>query len=268
VHRFLEPTRIKPRLGQLKTLLYEAAVTSDELTDIESATGEKRQKRSEGFTLDELIGEVQASEAEIKQGLEQLGAFCTPSGGYRVLSRELEERVITQLSLEMNAQDVDDPNTHPLNQLIDSLSEFPLFVTEAICNKYRSAEGGLDVLKFVRFMAESLLVKNLEIAFNGFESALRDSVPVSCVGKYDIDLAVKDLAIKDEDKGVWVFLPFDSLPRDAKKRCEILFDRRYCWQHAELEAYLDGVDGGINEAIQKYARMATDAKGRKGFIRR
>jgi len=285
-HRVIEPCRVLPRLDQLRSILASNAVTdldeaqstatsqdereSDDETgrDLTTETQRKRSRRSRAIKIEELLERVQASEEEVRKGLRQLGAVeIAPGMGWRVLSRSVEEKLISQFVLELKAQEFDVVNGELKEaDMIQWLSEFPSFAVRSIYQKFVDNDR-LNIAAFLEYQAESLLLRHRNVTLSNFSRLLKESVPDSLVVSDPME-PLKRIGLISEDKLSISYFPADALPKDPRKRCEALFGVRPFWSPKDLEAFLDGVDGGVADAVQKYARSSTNAAGERGYVKR
>jgi hypothetical protein len=221
--------------------------------------------------FEELLLQVQASETEIIGGLKLLGAFEVRKGnGYRILSKSFEERVLKAIINSLIAEEFDVVNDSLQKlKLLEWVSEFPDYIVNAMYDKFVDGEGKLDIKLVQKYQSEAILSKlgRNEMAVDDFASKLEECLPPGG-NEFAVSTVIKGIGLLSDDGKRVAYFPTDSLSRDSRKRCEELFCRRTFWSLDELRASLEGVDGGPDQAIQKYARAFTNPKGERGYVKR
>lgn len=265
-HQVLEPVPIPPRLDQLKRVLEDNA---KRLLEEEGEDTHKRQKPSR-LTFEKLAGEsgIQASEAEILAALAELFAYEDTAVGWVCPDRQSMEHVTTQFLLCLVAHQAEEEAALvglEEDAVCDWLSEFPPQLVRAVL----FTGGRVQADRIRRFKAEGLLAQHQVLALDEFAQLWRDSVaPLQLAGSSDAEAVTalcKEFALMLGEQVR--YFPRASLPRNAKSRLQRLFDLQPFWGEADLDFYLQGVEGGSSSAIARFCRMAKQGDCR-GYVKK
>lgn len=273
-HRFVELSRVRPRLERLRELLQETALSQAELDETTQPTeyvdedGNQKQQKLSTYSFADLVKEVQASEDEIHKALQNLGAF-QEANSWRILSKDLEEKLVVQLVLEINSKfGLGEQVKMTMHDVIDGLSEFPSKITAALFKRFFTDDGTLKEDKLASYFAESLLKKNLVMRLKDFKESFVDSLPLSISTLVEGEKVIERLALVDIESNTVIYLPLDQLPHESKKRVELLFGKKRFWTPQQIEFWMGGIDGSLTEALQKFCRVTVDEKGQRGYVKR
>ncbi|KAH9259566.1 hypothetical protein BASA81_001987 [Batrachochytrium salamandrivorans] len=262
-HQVLEPVLIPPRLDQLKHMLEDNAKLLQE-------EGTHKRQKINRLTFDKLSREsgVQASEAEIQAGLIESFAYEDDAVGWVCPDRQSMEQVTTQFLLCLVAHQVEEETTLLTLQedaVCDWLSEFPPQLVRAVL----FTGGQVQVDRIKRFKAECLLAQSQVLALNEFVQLWRDGVaPLQLAGSNDAEAVTtlcREFALMLGEQVR--YFPRTMLPRNAKSRLQRLFDLQPFWGEADLDFYLQGVEGGASGAIARFCRMSKQGDCR-GYIKK
>ncbi|CAK4092921.1 unnamed protein product [Aphanomyces euteiches] len=245
-------------VSQLKALLMETPWTKEWcLMTRRSDSPIKKKKRSNLYTLDELMDRLQHSSHEVRQILQQLHAIEI-DGFWRIVDPAYAQDVMNQVLDVFVQQDWDFDRTLTVDELESHLSITPAILAHCLRNYSSSiADDGsfsLDPVKIATFQAISLFDERKEWPVDEFMEKWGFRVPDGV----SIDASMlRGLAILRQD--TLVYFPEDRLSIDAKTRFQEIFSFQPKWTLAQLEPYLTQlISGKMTQAslLLKYTRAS------------
>ncbi|EEC02153.1 conserved hypothetical protein [Ixodes scapularis] len=234
-HDYLELRPCCPRLRKLVQLLRERPYRGSEYED-----DDNRSK----YTFGDILDEVQASEAELRQAIEEL-PVVEIDGFYRLLELEYHFRVQNFIVNYIEAESL--PMSRiPAGEVVDKVSELePREIVAEVFRRCTTPNEGdefysLNYDVICRITAETLL---------------------RTVGK--------GLALTDNSsipKSIYLFDKWD-LPEDATERFDHLFRAKRTWGFDEIRPYIaDLCVGGqktdVDALLMKHVRAAMQSGAR------
>ncbi|MBA0725863.1 hypothetical protein Golax_022421 [Gossypium laxum] len=252
----MELVEVAPRLDKLKSILSENLYSSDEAS---TAMGDL-------YKWDDLINKVQASDDELKAGLQALSAVEI-DGYWRIVDEKYMD-VILRMLLHNSVL-----NDWLLDSLVEDkvvsvleLDGFPRKLVYHCLNVYGSrvegeAMGGgvwrLDARRVCVHFARGILREGKRKMESFMEEWLR-MIPEEMQPSFDMlegEVLTEKLGVE-----TWVrALSVSSLPTTPAERFSILFKERAKWEWKDLEPYIRdlNVPGLSSEALLlKYTRRS------------
>lgn len=262
-----ELIRIAPRLSPMLQLLqehpFDEALCDLTLSEVEAFSEEECNNGApvpcarlahKGWAFKDLAAYLQASEVEIANELERLGAFEL-QGRWMTIATSLENDVF-ELCVAVSVEHGMDADSIQVQTVMKQLAHrFGDLIILQVLNKYRAQgspqltaetkEFALNKLKTARFCAEQILRRaNDAVAVNDFERswelALPNNVPTD-------PRALAGVAISFEEgsggRKVYRYFPASRLSMDAKVCFAELFATRKQWKLVELEPYISHLIG-------------------------
>jgi len=268
---YYEVRLIQPRLERLKVILHNNSYSNSSDED-----------SKEKYTTQQLLGLIQASEEELKRGLNKLGAFEI-EGFWRVLDTNYKEKAFSQI-LALIEEKSWDWHTVPIQCTCDMLHDlYPGFVLEYCLrmhgaliedeNTFEDVEMAgdlycLDNDKVCRYYAEYILRPALgKFNYHEFLEAWEQSVPDGMKVNEDQLLGIALTDLNTHPPVVWHF-PESNLPEDPGERFNVLFRTRPKWKEKDIVPYLENLlapGQKLSSLFLKYARCSTDATGGKVY---
>jgi sister chromatid cohesion protein DCC1 len=261
VNSYYELRSCRPRISKLKQILKSTAYC-----------GPEEDHHTHLYSLDDLLGTVQASESELLKALQEFGAFQV-NGRWRVLDVQYQEGTVMAI---LNALDEKmwSHTAIPLSECCTVLGDlYPDFVVKHCLELYGEKCSFADdtyclsELKICQFYAEYLLRPVDRFCFNDFLESWQQSVPSGMTTSIQ---QLKGLALWDLDARppvIWHFSVKD-LPEDPAERFAKLFRARSKWTLDELEPFISDLGTkkvSASALLLKFARVSTDKLGRKVY---
>ncbi|KAK8996561.1 hypothetical protein V6N11_081831 [Hibiscus sabdariffa] len=260
----MELVEVAPRLDKLKSILSENLYGSDEALPMEDLEFMERSVKKL-YKWDDLINKVQASDDELKAGLQALSAVEI-DGYWRIVDEEYMDMILRMLLHNSVLND------WSLNALIEdkvmSVLEsdgFPSKLVYHCLNVYGSrveeaVDGGvwrLDGRRVCVHFARRILREGKWKLESFMEEWLR-MVPEEMQPSFDMlegEVLTEKLGVE-----TWVHaFSVSSLPSSPTERFSILFKERSKWEWKDLEPYIRdlNVPGLSSEALlMKYTRRS------------
>ncbi|RUS77100.1 hypothetical protein EGW08_015137 [Elysia chlorotica] len=263
VHNYYELRLIKPRLAKLRALLSENPFRGSECEGDELDIGKK-------YTFSELQQRIQASDAEIRQGLAKMNA-CELKGFWRLLDFEHAATVLYHI-LQLCEERDWLQNGINMSECVQVLEElFPKEVIKHMVTSH-SREADLHSMetdvekniynlcedKICKHFAELCLKNSGKFNLNDFLRAWQESVPEGM--KTNLS-QIEGMALIDSDARppvVWYY-SVDLLPEDVSERFEVLFEERKKWSLEDITPYIRDLTSEkitVNALLTKYARAS------------
>uniref|UniRef100_A0A1B6DB07 Sister chromatid cohesion protein DCC1 n=1 Tax=Clastoptera arizonana TaxID=38151 RepID=A0A1B6DB07_9HEMI len=260
-HDYFELRRIKPRLRKLKNLLTPSSYSGSELEDSLKESGVIL------YDTHHLLELVQASEEELKHGLEELSALSL-DGYWRILDFDYQFRVVSYFLnlLDENSWSVHEIPFTETEALLKDLMPMPIL--KHIFHEYTEMTGEMNdegepfyklkEVKVCRFIAEVLLRPADKFNLKDFLQAWQGSVPEGLqTDLKQLDgLAILDLNIRP--KVIWYY-PESCLPEEIIERMQILFSLKEKWTLDEIRPYVERLTTeklNVNALLTKYSRAS------------
>lgn len=257
---YLEPKEILPKIERLYTLLPVVSVeriTAGQLHDIENL----------GLSTTQLLGQIQASELQLKRALQDMFAIEL-NQKWKVI-KEFDQiilelcKAVSDESLSINGV-----NAVEVTAIINSAEQvYPPWAIEhalfQISSEYDGSEYVLDPKKLAIRVGYLLLQKSSRMNLDEFTFLWESTVPDGV----EIEVAnLLNFAYFGDDKTKTInFLDPLSLPNEAIQLFERLFQIKKKWSEEELSALTNRVTPPGKKSsviIQKYCRAVT-AGGKK-----
>ncbi|KAI9014689.1 sister chromatid cohesion protein Dcc1 [Gaertneriomyces semiglobifer] len=258
----------RPRLDRLRSLLSQSYYTGP--VDESRNVGKRQEgiQTLEMLDFDALKSRIQASDAELTAGLEELGAVCL-DGFWRLLSPEYQESTLKFILVSAAAEDI------PLERMslsgcLDMIDEedIPPSIVKHILQFYaeRTETSETDTIytlsqyKIARFFGKQLLASAEATRFSvkTFMERWRAQVPETLT--ISLDMLQGLCLIDPEPTGQSIrYFPKSVLPMDAKPRFEMLFQVRRKWLRQDILPYIDDLASDpkkLDAILLKYGRMS------------
>ncbi|XP_075747350.1 sister chromatid cohesion protein DCC1 [Rhipicephalus microplus] len=257
-HSYLELRQCFPRLKKLLQLLRQSPYRGVELENFDDDD-----KVTRKYTLGNILEIVQASEAEIRQAIEEL-PVVEIDGFYRLLDGEYYYRVQNFIVnyIESESMRLD---KIPAGDVVDKVSElepreivaevFRRCTTPNIDDEFYTLNG--DII--CKATADVLLRSVEKFNLSEFLEVWQNSVPE---GVQTNIKQLEGLALTDRTSTPHCIYLFDKwdLPDDANERFDTLFRTKERWTLDEIKPYIEdlcvGQKGDANSLLMKHARAA------------
>uniref|UniRef100_V5I0E0 Sister chromatid cohesion protein DCC1 n=1 Tax=Ixodes ricinus TaxID=34613 RepID=V5I0E0_IXORI len=254
-HDYLELRPCCPRLRKLVQLLRECTYRGLEYEDDET-----RWK----YTFGDILDEVQASEAELRQAIEEL-PVVEIDGFYRLLELDYHFRVQNFIVNYIEAESL--PMSRiPAGEVVDKVSELePREIVAEVFRRCTTPNEGdefysLNYDVICRTTAETLLRTVGKFNLSEFLEVWQNSVPEGL--RTDMR-QLEGLALTDSGtipESIHLFDKWD-LPEDATERFDHLFRAKKRWTLNEIRPYIRdlcvaGQKADVNALLMKHARAA------------
>eukprot|EP00041_Stephanoeca_diplocostata_P020140 m.444073 g.444073 ORF g.444073 m.444073 type:complete len:371 (-) comp21486_c0_seq2:856-1968(-) len=278
VSSYLELVSCPPRVEKLKILLSKCPYRGN----FSEADSEDNSARSTSpLSWQQLVDQIQASDAEIRSALELLHAFEL-DGCWRLLDDTYATEKFSLILTSAVAEGWD-LGKLSIAEVTASLEghDTPLIVVQVLLKKYGTAvdvDGktecyALSMDEIMKFEAIKLLKMNARWPFDDFWATWSDTVPDGAKPRVEL-LAGIGLVYETETGGrekEVVFYPANELSSDPKTRMAELFKFKSTWTADDISPYLSDVAVGgltVEKILFKFARNFTDKNGVKMFNKR
>lgn len=259
-HEYFELKLIKPRLLKLKTLLGAKPYRGSEL--------EEDDQTGDGYlTLEKLLYQVQASEEELKEGLQEVGAFLI-NGNWRFLEHDYHFRVLSQLLglIESNSWPLDQiPIGECLSELKDIIPDpvlhhlFQMYFEPT--GDYNDSGDELFRLKeneICRFLGSCLLRPVEKFNLHDFLRTWQESVPEGMNTSLEQLAGLAVASPESRPPSIWLFEE-EQLPEDLQERFNVLFSVKPRWTYDEIAPYIRRFateKQSVNALLTKFSRTS------------
>jgi len=259
-HKYLELVEIRPKLRKLKEMLSETPFTEESKKDGQI-----------GPTFEKLLDKVQASEEEIREGLNEFECIKV-DGMWFILDQDYQMKILSYILRFF------DENSWRFDcvmkaETVGAISELvpPEIVDQVFSFYCKPMVGGsadefcLDEDKVCRFYGDFLLAANTAYLLPEFLEMWQNAVPDGIT----TDLRQLDGLVLVEDKDPPVIKRFaeSSLPLGIAERLSVLFTARERWTLDEISPFVTALTTNklnVNALLTKHAR-ALNVGGKKYF---
>ena len=260
---YFEVKPSRARLGRLKQILKDHCFAGTE------NTGPK-------LTTQMMLNRVQASEKELIEGLQQLGAIQLEDQ-WVMLEINYQEKAFSQI-LALVEEKCWSWQEIPLQETCDMLDElYPSFVLKHCLKNYGNEINEedrvfcLDENKVCTYYAEYILRPALgKFNFHEFLTAWKESVPDGMKTSLEQLKGVALVDTKNHPPVIWHFSERD-LPETPAERFTILFKTRPKWKEEDITPYLMNIlapNQKLSALFLKYARSSKNENGDKIYSTR
>ncbi|XP_048331996.1 uncharacterized protein LOC125418175 isoform X2 [Ziziphus jujuba] len=237
----MELTEVAPRLDKLKLLLFENPYRFEEDTEMEDLEATNRRL----YKWDDLVDRVQASDDELRSGLQALSAVEI-DGFWRVVDEKYMDMMLRMLlhSSVLNDWSLDALNEDEVVNVLQS-DGFPCKLAEHCLHVYGSKvnnDGGkscmwrLNERKVCVHFAREIL-RDRKMKMESFMEEWMRKIPEGMQASFDM----LEGEVLTEKLGVsaWVHaFSVSSLPSSPGERFSILFKERPKWDSKDLQPYI------------------------------
>lgn len=237
----MELVEIAPRIDKLKLLLSEKPYSlADEWESEEMGENEKRI-----YSWDDLVDKVQASDDELKAGLQALSAVEI-DGYWRVVDEKYMDSMLQMLlhNTILNDWSLDALDEGVIMKVmeIDGFSEklvhhcLHVYGYKSDGDEGKSCLWRLDEKRVCVHFAREVL-KNGKMKLENFMDEWRRKIPLGMRGNFDLlegEVLTERLGVETWVRGFRV----SSLPSNPTERFSILFRERPKWEWKDLQPYI------------------------------
>ncbi|XP_037562842.1 sister chromatid cohesion protein DCC1 [Dermacentor silvarum] len=257
-HSYLELRQCFPRLKKLLELLRQSPYKGAELEHIVDDN-----EATPKYTLGNILERVQASEAEIRQAIEEL-PVVEIDGFYRLLDGEYYYRVQNFIINYIESESIQ-LDKIPAGDVVDKISELePREVVAEVFRRCTTPNSGDEFYTLngdiiCKATADVLLRSVEKFNLSEFLEVWQNSVPE---GVQTNIKQLEGLALTDRTSTPECIYLFDKwdLPDDANERFDILFRTKERWTLDEIKPYIEdlcvGQKGDANALLMRHARAA------------
>lgn len=235
-YEYLEATVGKSHLKRLTELLQKSVYKGPEL--------EFEINENDLLTFDNLNNIVQASTAELKEGLESMNVV-TIDGKVRLLDFEYHFRVLSYMLklIDENSWQLDEIDYEETVEALKDL--FPREIITNLFEKYTEESKIIDGLQLYRyneleickFFAQVLLHESGKFNLDEFLQAWKESVPEGMVPNEEMLYGIAIVDRKATPNVIWAFEE-NNLPDNVNERFKILFEMKEKWTVPEIAPYI------------------------------
>jgi len=272
-HEYFELKRIKPGMSRLKELLEECLYKGP-------AFEEEDNSATHLYSFEDLLEQVQASEAELLEGLRNLKA-CLIQGQWRLLDFDYTVSVLFSIVAAVNEQSWDLhsiprlslchllQDMYPVEVIVHVLSSFSTPVNQSEDVTSDNERHRLNEDAVCRLCAELVLHSSVEFNLSEFEETWKATVPEGMTTNYE---QLKGLAMiqRDVRPEVIQYFPASELPDNTEERFSVLFKKREKWTLEDITPYIQDLSSdklGIGALLTKFSRVSNN-KGIKLYSSR
>ncbi|XP_021751286.1 sister chromatid cohesion protein DCC1-like [Chenopodium quinoa] len=259
----LELVEVAPRLDKLKLLLAQKPFTIEEMSEMETFLVSEEQNSV--YRWNDLIGQIQASDIELRSGLEALNALEI-NGYWRIIDENCMDSVLNMLlhNAVLNDWSLDALPETEVVSIMES-DGFPPKLSNHCLKVYGNTvdnEDGVSLWKLnekqvcVHFAKR--IMKNGKVKKDKFLEEWKNKIPNGMQASFEM----LECEVLTERIGVEIWIhPFSvsSLPSTPAERFSILFKERPKWEWKDLEPYIRDlkVPGLSSEGLLlKYTRRS------------
>jgi len=247
-HKYVEIIEIRPKLRKIKEVLSQNLYNED-----------TRRENKKGISLSDLLETIQASEEELRQGLQHYECV-TVSDTWFKLDQDYQMMVLSRILKFFDENSWKFDMVHK-TETVEALSEL---VNEEIvnqvfdlyCDKIECDDFKLNREKVSRFYGDFLLAANSGYVLPEFLEMWQKAVPDGVETNID---QLSGLVLVDNEKSPPVIKRFseEDLPPGIIDRLSILFNARERWTLAEISPFIEPLTTkklNVNALLTKYAR--------------
>lgn len=238
----LELVEVAPRLDKLKLLLSQKPFSIEELSEMDTFV--ESEEQNSVYRWDDLIGQIQASDTELRFGLETLNALEI-NGCWRILDEKCMDSVLNML---LHNAVLNDWSFYalPENEVVCTLESdgFPPPISthclRVYGNKVDNDEGVSwwklnDKRVCVHFA--KVILKNGKLKMDKFMEEWKTKIPQGMQTSFDMlegEVLTERIGVE-----VWIrAFSVSSLPSTPAERFSSLFNERPKWEWKDLEPYI------------------------------
>jgi len=247
-HKYVEIIEIRPKLRKVKEVLSQNLYNED-----------TRREGKKGKSLSDLLETIQASEEELRQGLQHYECVCV-GGSWFMLDQDYQMMVLSRILKFFDENSWKFDLVHKI-ETVEALSEL---VNEEIvsqvfdlyCDKLESDDFKLNREKVSRFFGDFLLAANSGYVLPEFLEMWQKAVPEGVETNID---QLSGLVLVDNEKSPPIIKRFseEDLPCNIIDRLGILFSARERWTLNEISPFIEPLTTkklNVNALLTKYAR--------------
>ncbi|XP_076826926.1 sister chromatid cohesion protein DCC1 [Brachyhypopomus gauderio] len=263
---YWELRRQRPKLKKIKKLLMESPYDGPPL-------GTQQEAPQQKYTMEDLLGRIQASKDEIESHLQTIHA-CEIDGYWRMLDFDYELKLLGHVTQLVDSESWSFSRV-PLTVCLEELAPLePKEMIEHCLNcfgrRFNTEDGeimyALDEEKVCRATAQMLLQNANKFNLAEFQEVWHQSVPEGMSTSLD---QLRGLALVDRSsRPETVFmLRVEDLPEDTLGRFSALFSIREKWTQDDIEPYIQDLCGEkqtVGALLTKHARSSMQ-NGRKVY---
>jgi len=247
-HKYVEIIEIRPKLRKVKEVLSQNLYNED-----------TRREGKKGKSLSDLLETIQASEEELRQGLQHYECVCVDDSWF-MLDQDYQMMVLSRILKFFDENSWKFDLVHKI-ETVEALSEL---VNEEIvsqvfdlyCDKIESDDFKLNREKVSRFFGDFLLAANSGYVLPEFLEMWQKAVPEGVETNID---QLSGLVLVDNEKSPPIIKRFseEDLPCNIIDRLGILFSARERWTLNEISPFIEPLTTkklNVNALLTKYAR--------------
>jgi len=247
-HKYVEIIEIRPKLRKIKEVLSQNLYNED-----------TRRENKKGVYLSDLLETIQASEEELRQGLQHYECVSV-SDTWFMLDQDYQMMVLSRILkfFDENSWKFDmvhkTETVEALSELVNE--EIVSQVFDLYCDKIDCDDFKLNREKVSRFYGDFLLAANSGYVLPEFLEMWQKAVPDGVETNID---QLSGLVLVDNEKSPPVIKRFseEDLPPGIIDRLSILFNARERWTLAEISPFIEPLTTkklNVNALLTKYAR--------------
>lgn len=239
VTSYYELQKIPPKIEKLRDILHKSCYSP------------KNEGELIGFSFDELLNQIQASEEELKAALFKEKAFCL-NERWQILAEDYERDVFSFILLSIQSNN---PSFHDvrLRETYSSLKNEmmmdlpPLKIVRHLLTIYSQATKkeqadeiyDLDMTKVMIFYAQYILHLNhlKPMKSEDFMKKWNAQCPMNCRPQLSLLNGIVLEVVHGFQKYLEYF-PANRLPSDIPTRFKILFEKQPKWTLSQIQPYL------------------------------
>mmetsp|Transcript_44478 Transcript_44478/g.172648 ORF Transcript_44478/g.172648 Transcript_44478/m.172648 type:complete len:353 (-) Transcript_44478:279-1337(-) len=238
-----------PRIDQLRDLLKTCKFS--ELSE---------PSELKGIAFEELVEAVQASESEIKQGLEELHALKYGGSWFSVDEND-EDQILSIIADALSLLDIGQRNFDPVELKSKLPEEFNEALVDHCLNKFfevcTAGESRAKRDRIRSFYAEKVLrARGGSMGYESFLGAWVQAIPEIFLEEDPKVSSLAGTAIEDYEKDssrrVVRLVSKSDLPSESSQRMKKLFSIKALWAKEELEHYFDS---DVESLLVKHAKV-------------
>ncbi|CAN7997588.1 unnamed protein product, partial [Ixodes hexagonus] len=263
-HNYLELRPCCPRLRKLVHLLRECPYRGAEHEEDDERSSKAEFEPTFQYTFGDILDKVQASEAELRQVIEELPVLEI-DGFYRLLELEYHFRVQNFIVNYVEAESLP-MGRIPAGEVVDKVSDLePREIVAEVFRRCTTPNEGdefysLNFDVICRTTAETILRTVGKFNLSEFLEVWQNSVPEGL--RTDMR-QLEGLALTDTNsipESIYLFDKWD-LPEDATERFDHIFRAKERWTLEEIRPYIGdlcvaGQKSDVNALLMKHARAA------------
>ncbi|KAL2930208.1 Sister chromatid cohesion protein DCC1 [Bienertia sinuspersici] len=259
----MELVEVAPRLDKLKLLLSRKPFNMEEMSEM--STFSESDEQNSIYSWDDLIGQIQASDSELKLGLEALNALEI-NGFWRIVDEKCMDSVLNMLlhNAVLNDWPLDSLQENEVLSMLES-DGFPPPISTHCLRVYGyklDSNEGIPLWKLnekrvcVHFAKE--ILRNGKLKMEKFMEEWNSKIPHGMQTSFDMlegEILTERIGVE-----IWIrAFSVSSLPTTPAERFSILFKERPKWEWKDLEPYIRDlkVPGLSSEGLLlKYTRRS------------